>query len=146
MSYNFRVKTFVTAAGTFTVGAAQGCYVEQGSADGPVVVNRMTVLGTGAIHDMDGTGEAALVPPVVWQDIVFQGANPGAHTQYNNLMTVKGWYGILTVEVAGASAQVAQAVAARLVKVEGSWEAPWAVGRFNTLTVRAHWQLKGLLD
>lgn len=145
MSYNFIVKSFVTAEATFETGAANGCYVERGSAGGPVVVDRIRVLPSGAIHDQDGTDQGALTPPRVTQELVFQGLNPNSHTQYKNLLRCLSMHGTLTVEVPAASTRPAQTVAARLMKVEGNWEAPYRVGAFNTLVIKATWQLKGLL-
>lgn len=145
MSYNFIVKSFATTAATFETGAAKGCYVEGGSAAGPVAVDRIRVLPTGAIHDQDGTDEGALTPPRVTQELVFQGANPNGHTQYKNLLKCLNKHGTLTVEVPAASTRPSQTVAARLMAVEGSWEAPYRVGAYNTLVIRATWQLKGLL-
>ncbi len=145
MSYNFLVKSFATTATTFETGAANGCYVEKGSAGGPVPVERTHRLPSGAIHDQDGTADGALSPPKVMQELVFQAANPNAHTQYKNLLKCLNKHGTLTVEVPAASTRPSQTVTARLVGLEGSWEAPYAVGRFDTLTIRATWQLKGLL-
>lgn len=145
MSYNAKVKRFISTATTFEVGAAHGCYVERGSADAPEVVDRMVPLATGAWHDMDGDAPAAERPPVLWQEFVFQAANPNAHTQYKNLVRCNGRVGPLTLEVPGASSQATQTVYARLRKVTGTWEAPYRVGAFNTLVIRAEWRLKGLL-
>jgi hypothetical protein len=47
----------------------------------------------GTIIDLDGTGAATLVPPIVEQNLIFTGAHPDAHTQYKNLMTLKGKHG-----------------------------------------------------
>lgn len=145
MSYNIIVNKFVTTAATFETGSAKGCYVERGSAGGPVAVDRVRVLPTGAIHDQDGTDEGALTPPRVTQELVFQGANPNAHTQYKNLLKCLNRHGTLTVDVPAASSRASQTVAARLMAVEGTWEGPYRVGTYNTLVIKATWQLKGLL-
>jgi len=145
MSYNVKVKSFAVTGTTFETGSTNGCYVERGSAGGPVAVNRTRVLPTGAIHDQDGTADGALSPPKLVQEMVFQAANPNAHTQYKNLLKCLNKHGTLTVEVPGAAAQASQTVAARLLTVDGSWEAPYRVGGFNTLVIKATWQLKGLL-
>lgn len=145
MTYNVKVKSFAVTGGLFESGMDKGCYVERGSADGPGVVDRMEVLPTGAIHDMDGSAVAARIPPRIWQEFVFQAAHPAAHTQYKNLIACVGGHGTLTLEVPGMSAPVTQTAQARMVMVQGSWEAPYAVGKFNTLVIRAEWQLKEFL-
>lgn len=145
MSYNAKVKSFAATSATFETGSGNGCYVEKGSAGGPKAVERMRVLPTGAIHDVDGTSPGALSPPRLEQHLVFQASHPNAHTQYKNLLKAMNQHGTLTVEVPGASSQASQTVAARLLVVDGTWEAPYRVGAFNTLVIRAVWQLKGLL-
>jgi len=145
MSYNAKVKSFVVTGATFETGGANGCYVERGSADAPEVVDRLEFLGTGAVHDMDGSAPGALRPPLMWQELVFQAANPNGHTQYKNLLKCDGREGVLTLEVPGAAAQASQTVQARLMRIKGTWEAPYRVGTFNTLVIRAEWQLKALL-
>lgn len=145
MSYNAKVKSFAATSATFETGAANGCYVEAGSAGGPVAVERIQRLPSGAIHDQDGTAAGALTPPKLTQELVFQAANPNAHTQYKNLLKTMNQHGTLTLEVPGASSQASQTVAARLLRVEGTWDAPFRVGAYNTLSIRATWQLKGLL-
>ena len=145
MSYNARVKTFVSGGTTFTASTAQGVYVESGDASGPQIVNRMEVLPTGAILDLDGTADAARTPPVIWQELVFQGAHTNAHTQYMNLLGLVGKHGTLTLTIPTASGEATTTVAARLLPLRGEWAAPYRVGTFNQLTIRAEWQLKGLL-
>lgn len=145
MTYNLRVRTFVAGGVTFETGAAQGCYVTGGSADGPGMVNRMVELPTGAIHDLDGTSDAARVPPVVWQELVFRAGNPAGHTQYKNLVGMVGRHGTLTMGAPGAAGETPVSVVARLLPLRGSWEAPYRVGEANELVIRAEWQLKQLL-
>lgn len=145
MSYNVRVKTFVSGGTTFDASTAQGVYVEKGDASGPQIVNRMEVLPTGAILDMDGTADAARTPPVIWQEIVFQGANPNAHTQYKNLIGLVGKHGTLTLTIPTSTSEATSTVAARLLPLQGEWAAPYRAGQFNQLTIRAEWQLKALL-
>lgn len=145
MTYNARVRTFVAGGITFEVGAAQGVYVAQGSADGPTVVERIVVLPTGALHDLDGTADAAWTPPTLWQEFVFQAAHPNGHTQYKNLISLLRRHGTLTVGVPATTGDVVGSVAARLVAVKGTWEAPYRVGEKNELVIRAEWQLKGFL-
>lgn len=142
---NAKVQRFTTTGIVFEASAGQGCYVEGGSADAAAVVERMEVLPTGAILDVDGTADAALTPQVVWQDFVFQAAHPNAHTQYKNLVSCVGRHGTLTLETPAATGVVTATVAARLMRVTGSWDAPYRVGERNTLLIRAEWQLKGLV-
>lgn len=142
---NAKVQKFVTAGVTFEASGAQGCYVEAGSADSAGVVDRMDVLPTGAILDLDGTADAALTPGVVWQRFVFVAAHPNGHVQYKNLLACVGKHGVLTLETPAATGVVTVTVAARLRPLQGSWEAPYRVGERNTLVIRAEWQLKGLV-
>ncbi len=145
MAYNARVKTFVAGAVTFTCSTANGVYVERGAAGGPGVVDRIVVTGAGVVHDMDGTADGVLVPPVIWQEITFQAAHPNGHTQYWNLLKCVGKHGTLTLTIPTASGEVTQSVAARLLPLDGQWEAPYRAGVQNWFTVRAEWQLKALL-
>lgn len=145
MTYNVKVKTFVAGGTTFEVGAAQGCYVARGDASGPKIVNRMGTGPTGVIIDLDGTADAARVPPVVWQEFVFQAAHPAGHTQYQNLVGQVGKHGLLTLVVPTATGESSKVVAARLLPLAGEWEAPYRMGAWNELVIRAEWQLKALL-
>jgi hypothetical protein len=145
MSYNGRVQSFVSGATSFTASAANGVYAESGSADAPQMLNRIIVTGSGAIHDVDGTADAATVPPMVTQDFLFQGANPGAHAQYVNLCDLVGKHGTLTLATPGASSTATENVTARLMRVTGGWTPPYQQGKTNTMAIRAEWQLKGLL-
>ena len=143
---NAKVQRFTVTGVLFEASAAQGCYVESGSADAAAVVDRMEVLPTGAILDVDGTADAALTPQVVWQDFVFQAAHPNAHTQYKNLVACVGKHGTLTLETPAAVGVVTVTVPARLKVVRGRWDAPYRSGERNTLVIRAEWQLKQLLS
>lgn len=141
-----KVQKFVTASGiVFEAAAGQGCYVEAGSADSAEVVDRVTVLPTGAVLDLDGTADAARVPQVVWQRFVFVAAHPNGHVQYKNLEACVGKHGTLTLETPTATGVVTQTVAARLGPLRGTWEAPYRVGEVNTVVIRAEWRLKGLV-
>lgn len=142
-SQNLLVVSFVVAgATTFTVSAAGGVYVEKGYAGGPKVVDRILTLPTGAIHDLDGTDAAALTPPAVWWDLLFEAAHPGAHTQYSNLLALVGRHGTLTAKLLNATTGVNYAAPARLKPLDGSWEAPMRTATQHWLTIKATWQLK----
>lgn len=147
MNYNAKVIRFVPPDGIFEPTPASGCYVERGSADAPEVVDRSVPLPTGPVHDLDGDAPAALRPvQKFWQEFVFQAANPAAHVQYQYLVRALGKQGQLTVGVPGASATQEQTIPARLMRITGTWEAPYRVGAFNTLVIRAEWRLKGFLQ
>lgn len=143
---NAKVQKFVTLSGiVFEASVAQGCYVEGGSADSAGVVERVAVLPTGAVLDLDGTADAPRVPQVVWQRFVFVAGHPNGHVQYKNLEACVGRHGTLTLETPTATGVVTQTVAARLRPLQGSWEAPYRVGERNVVVIRAEWQLKGLV-
>lgn len=143
--YNARVRTFAAGGVVFEVGAAQGCYVARGSADGPKVAERIVELPTMALHDLDGTADAAWSPPLFWQEFVFRADHPGGHTQYKNLIALLRKHGTLTVGVPAATVDVVTSVPARLVAVRGTWEAPYRAGERNELVIRGEWKLKGFL-
>ena len=145
MAYNARVKTFVAGSVTFTCAPANGVYVERGDASGPGMVDRMVMTAAGVLHDMDGTGDAVLTPPSLWQEITFQAAHPNGHTQYGNLLKLVGKHGTLTLTIPTATGEVTQTVLAKLRPLKGEWAGPYLAGTQNWLTVRAEWQLKGLL-
>lgn len=141
---NYRVKTFVSGLTTFTASTANGVYVERGDASGKIVMDRIVVTGTGAVHDLDGTDDAPLIPRELWNEFTFVGANPNAHTQYQNLITLLGKHGTLTMTVPTASSEVTYTKNARLTKIEGKWEPPYQAGVKNWLTIRVTWRLKEL--
>jgi hypothetical protein len=107
------------------------------------MVDRMIVLPTGAIHDLDGTDDAALTPANVWWELVFQAAYPSAHTQYANLLGLVGKKGTLTAKLLTAGVATSYTATARLRPLEGTWEAPYATATANQLIIKATWQLTG---
>jgi hypothetical protein len=147
VTYNARVRTFVAGGDDVRGGGRRrGVYVARGSADGPTVVERMVVLPTGALHDLDGTADAAVDAADVVAGVRVSGGAPGgAHAvQELDLAAAAAW----DVDGGGAGAaagDVVGSVAARLVAVKGTWEAPYRVGEKNELVIRAEWQLKGFL-
>jgi len=145
MSYNFRVKSFSDGSTTFD-GSAAGVNAKTGSADGPTVIPRMVANDAGAIIDLDGTGPATLVPPIVTASYISVAANPDAHAQYKNLMALKGKHGTLTGHIPGASANVTKTVAARLIEVTANWDGAHRIGKSSWLAFTAKWQLKGFIS
>lgn len=145
MSWNYKVRTFVVGATTFN-SEATGVYVERGSATGMGSVDRIEVTPWGAIYDMDGTDDADLILPRLWNDFVFVGAHPNAHAQYINLMSLMGKHGTLSIEIPtdNAGADVLKTCTARLLPLpaDSQWEAPYKTSTQNWLMVRGIWQLK----
>lgn len=141
---NLLVVSFaVGGSTTFTVGGGNGVYVQEGYAGGPKMVDRMVVLPTGAIHDLDGNADAALTPPAVWWKLIFHAAHPGAHTQYANLLGLVGKKGTLTAKLLTATTPTNYTATARLKPLDGSWEAPYLTAAKNELVIKATWQLTG---
>lgn len=129
----------VTGATSFVASEANGVFVERGDASGPRMVERLVALPTGAIHDLDGTDDAKLMPGLFWNEFLFAGASPAAHTQYANLLGLVGRHGTLTGKVGNGS----YTVAARLMPLKGTWETPYRMDTPNWLVIRAEWRLKG---
>lgn len=145
MTYNIRVATFTDGVTTFTATPANGVNVKSGSADGPRVITHMVENDAGTIIDLDGTGAATLVPPIVEQNLIFTGNHPDAHTQYKNLMTLKGKHGTFNGWIPNDAGNRVVSVAARLIEVTGNWEGSHKAGTANWLAVKAVWQLKGFI-
>ena len=145
MTYNIRVATFTDGSTTFTATPANGVNVKGGSADGPRVITHMVENDAGTIIDLDGTGAATLVPPLVEQNLIFTAAHPDAHTQYKNLMTLKGKHGTFNGWIPNDAGNRVVSVAARLIEVTGNWEGSHKAGTSNWLAVKAVWQLKGFV-
>lgn len=144
-TYNGVVRTFSNGVTTFdTVNT--GVHVKSGSAGGPEVVHHMVRNDAGAIIDLDGTGPATVVPPVVEQTFIFNGAHPNAHTQLQNLVKLKGAHGTLTMGVGRASDTVIYSAPARLIEVEGDWEGANRYGVASWIVISAKWQLKDFLS
>ena len=141
MSYNVRVTGFTNGTTTFS-GNSGGAHAKSGTIDGPKVINRMVENDAGAIIDLDGTGAAALVPPIIETNFIFSGDDPGDHAQYTNLITLKGKHGTLTAVIPGAVGYTTKTAPARLIDVTGTWEGTHQPGVANWLAVKAVWQLK----
>jgi hypothetical protein len=106
------------------------------------VINRMVENDAGAIIDLDGTGAASLVPPLIETNFIFSGDDPGDHAQYTNLIALKGKHGTLTAVIPGAVGYTTKTAPARLIDVTGTWEGTHQPGVANWLAVKAVWQLK----
>ena len=141
MSYNVRVTGFTNGTTTFS-GNSGGAHAKSGTIDGPKVINRMVENDAGAIIDLDGTGAAALVPPIIETNFIFSGDDPGDHAQYTNLITLKGKHGTLTAVIPGAVGYTTKTAPARLIEVTGEWEGTHLPGIANWLAIKAVWQLK----
>lgn len=142
MSYNVKIRTFTNGAITFDATAA-GVYQESGSADGPEVIERIERNDAGAIIDLDGTGAAGLAPPRIKFSLRFLASNPGGHTQYNNLVALKGHYGTFTGAIPGAASETTKTAFARLMKVEATWRGRHKVGQQSYMVADVEWQLEG---
>lgn len=144
-AYNGTIGTFSNGAVTFDAVNA-GCHQKGGNADGPKVVTHMVENDAGAIIDLDGTGAATLVPPIIEANFIFNGAHPNAHTQYQNLVKLKGAHGTLTMRVGRSSDTIIYSAPARLVDVTGDWEGANRYGTQNWLPITVTWQLKDHLS
>jgi hypothetical protein len=139
--YNLKVNLFICGSTTFNA-TASGVYTIAGSADGAEVVNRMVALPYGGIHDLDGTGDAARRPPLLWQDFLFVSTSPYGHGQYSTLEGLSGKVGTLHLEIPTMSIPESYSATARLMRVEGEWKPPYMQNKTNWLYIRATWQLK----
>ncbi len=140
-AYNLRIRSF--SDGNTTFMAEGDVNTKRTSADGPRVISHMTENEAGAIIDLDGTGPATLVPPLVTADFIFVGANPAAHTQYANLVALTGLHGTLTGILPGISANQLVTAPARLIEVKAVADGAQRIGTTSWLPVTATWQLKG---
>ncbi len=140
-AYNGTVRTFSNGTTTFDA-VNPGVHQKGGNADGPKVVAHIVENDAGALVDLDGTGAATLVPGQVKIDFIFAASNPNGHTQYQNLVKLKGEHGTLTMGVGRASDTLVYSAAARLIEVTGNWEGANRYGVDSWLPVTATWQLK----
>ncbi len=141
MTYNVKIKTFSNGSITFDATAA-GVHIESGSAGGPEVIDHIETNDAGAIVDLDGTAAAGLKPPRVKQSLRFVAANPAAHTQYNNLINLKGQYGTFTGVIPTASGETTKTAPARLMEVDGNWRGRHKTGQSSYMVIDAEWQLE----
>jgi len=138
-----RDSSFTDGTTTFSAAIGGNVHVKDGSAGGPEVRTHMAENDAGAIIDLDGTGPATLVPPLVEQNLIFTGNHPYANDQYKNLMRLKGKHGTFHGYIPStAGANVVVTVPARLVEVTGNWQPPHRSGTPSMMTLRAVWRFK----
>lgn len=140
-AYNVRIRSFSDGNTTFT--ADGNVYTKRTSGDAPRVISRIAENEAGAIIDLDGSGPATLVPPIITADFILVGANPAAHTQYANLVKLTGLHGTLTGILPGVSANQLVTAPARLLSVTTVADGAQRIGATSWLPVTAMWQLKG---
>lgn len=101
--WNVQISSFVANTGGTTFNAeATGVRVEpSGNVGGPGVIFRSITNQAGAIVDQDGTADADLTPPRLTFNFRFVADNPAGHTQYQNLIALKGRYGTFNGKVFG---------------------------------------------
>jgi hypothetical protein len=109
---------------------------------GPDVLVRIQANDAGAIIDLDGTGAASLVPQKLSFTFRFTAANPAAHTQYDNLIALKGKHGTLSGRVYGSSGRTTYTAPARLIEITGNAEGMQYLNKPSYLIATATWQLK----
>lgn len=144
--YNIQLYQFGDGTTMFTALRANGVYVEPSATiGGPDVMVRIETNTAGAIIDLDGTAPAALIPPRLTFNMRFVATYPSTHTEYENLITLKGKHGTLRGRVYTAGGYTEYTVAARLVEVEGSARGFQRQGTESFLVAKAVWQLKGFI-
>ncbi|MBX7254431.1 MAG: hypothetical protein K1X50_20795 [Candidatus Promineofilum sp.] len=144
-AYNGYVRTFSNGTTTFDA-TDTGVHQKGGNADGPKVVAHIAENDAGALVDLDGTGAATLVPGQVKINFIFTAANPNGHTQYQNLVKLKGAHGTLTMGVGRTGDVLVYSAPARLIEVTSNWEGANRYGVQSWLPVSAIWQLKDHLS
>lgn len=144
MTYFLRIASFTDGSTTFDATAA-GVHVKDGPAEGPRVITHMEANDAGAIIDIDGTGPATLVPPLMTFNIIFSAANPNAHTQLANLIALKGKHGTFNGRLPTATTYLTKSAPARLMDVRGNWSPPFRTGTESHIAVAVDIQLKDFL-
>ena len=144
--YNIQLYQFGDGTTMFTALRANGVYVEPSATiGGPDVMVRIETNTAGAVIDLDGTAPAALIPPRLTFNMRFVATYPNNHTEYENLIALKGKHGTLRGRVGGVGYYPEFTVAARLVEVEGSARGVQLMNTESFLVVKAVWQLKGFI-
>lgn len=147
MTYNIQIASFAVSGGVTFNAEASGVRVEPANTiGGPDAIIRMSENQAGAIIDLDGTNAADLRPPQLTFNFRFVASNPGGHTQYNNLIDLKGKHGTLSGKIHGASASTTLTAPARLIDVTGNARGWQRIGMRSVLVVTAVWQLKDFLE
>lgn len=144
MTYQIRPVSMTDGSTTFDATAA-GVHVKDGPAQGPDVVTHIERNDAGALIDLDGTGPATLVPPLMTFNFLFTAAHPAAHAQYENLEKLKGKHVTFTGHTPTQSAYLTRIAPARVMDVRGTWRPPFKAGTASTIAVAVDIQLKGFL-
>ncbi len=144
MSYALRIASLSDGMTTFDATAA-GVSVKDGSADGPRVIAHIVENDAGALIDMDGTGIATLVPPLMTYNLIFDAANPAAQAQYRNLVTLKGKHVTFVGRLPGASSYSTYSAPGRVMEVRGSWQPPFKSATASRIPVSLDIQLKDFI-
>ncbi len=144
MSYALRIASLTDGSTTFDATAA-GVSVKDGSADGPGVVTHIVTNDAGTIIDLDGTGPATLVPPLLTYNLIFDAANPAAQVQYQNLVALKGKHVTFTGRLPGAGSYSTSTAAARVMDVRGNWQPPFKIGTASRIPIAVDIQLKAFI-
>lgn len=149
--YQCLFKSFTDGSTTFTVlytGQAAPLPVRVDASPnlgGPDVLIRMATNDAGAIIDLDGTSAAALMPPQLTFTFRFVNTAPDAHTQYDNLIALKGKHGTFTGWVHSVDDHASFTAPARLIDVNGAAQGIQYMGAPSYFIVNATWQLKDFL-
>ena len=144
MTYQVTLTSLTDGSTTFDATAA-GVHVKDGPAQGPDVVTHIERNEAGAMIDLDGTGAATLVPPLMTFNLIFSAAYPSAHTQFNNLEALKGKHVTFTGRTPTNVAYLTQTAPARVMDIRGSWKPPFKAGTQSMIAVAVDIQLKDFL-
>ena len=143
--YNVQISAFEDGSTVFDAEAT-GVRIEPANTiGGPDVLLRMEANQAGAIIDLDGTGVAALVPPILTFNFRFVGASPANHAQYVNLIALKGHHGTFYGKLWSVGSSAVYTAPARLIEVTGNARGFQRNATESFLVVTAKWQLKGFL-
>lgn len=141
--YNFLINVFDDGETVFDAEAADVRVEAPATVGGPDVETHIVTNDAGAIIDLDGTGPATIIPPKVTFKFRFIAATPSAHSQYNNLMAMKGHHGTIIGKLHGPGISEDWVTApARLIEVDGNARGLNMHGKQSVLVVTATWQLK----
>lgn len=141
MTYQVTLASMTDGSTTFDATAA-GVHVKDGPAQGPDVVTHIERNEAGAMIDLDGTGAATLVPPLMTFNLIFSAAYPSAHTQYGNLEALKGKHVTLTARIPTNVSYLTKTAPARVMDIRGNWRPPFKAGTQSMIAVAVDIQLK----
>lgn len=144
-TYNVQINIFSDGSTVFDAQDT-GVHVEPANTiGGPDVLLRMEENQAGAIIDLDGTGAAALVPPILTFNFRFVATSPAGHTQYQNLVNLKGKHGTFYGRLYSLGSYATYTAPARLIEVTGYARGFQKNAAESFLVVTAKWQLKDFL-